>query len=80
MAQAPGTADSMDAGNLQPQNPHVMEEAYSTYQTALKQIFKNIIDLRLAEAGSSLLEVSEWLLGHVTELGESIFPLFNLIH
>ncbi|CCD51477.1 hypothetical protein BofuT4_P017830.1 [Botrytis cinerea T4] len=68
MAQAPGTADSMDAGNLQPQNPHVMEEAYSTYQTALKQIFKNIIDLRLAEAGSSLLEVSEWLLGHVTEL------------
>ncbi|EMR84784.1 hypothetical protein BcDW1_6551 [Botrytis cinerea BcDW1] len=72
MAQAPGTADSMDAGNLQPQNPHVMEEAYSTYQTALKQIFKNIIDLRLAEAGSSLLEVSEWLLGHVTELGLTV--------
>ncbi|KAF7957581.1 hypothetical protein EAE96_003155 [Botrytis aclada] len=71
MAQAPGTADGMDAGNLQPQNPHVMEEAYSTYQTALKQIFKNIIDLRLAEAGSSLLEVSEWLLGHVTELDEA---------
>lgn len=72
MAQAPGTADGMDAGNLQPQNPHVMEEAYSTYQTALKQIFKNIIDLRLAEAGSSLLEVSEWLLGHVTELGLTV--------
>ncbi|TGO31032.1 hypothetical protein BPAE_0002g01250 [Botrytis paeoniae] len=72
MAQAPATADGMDAGNLQPQNPHVMEEAYSTYQTALKQIFKNIIDLRLAEAGSSLLEVSEWLLGHVTELGLTV--------
>ncbi|KAA8572873.1 hypothetical protein EYC84_003439 [Monilinia fructicola] len=41
-------------------------------QTALKQIFKNIIDLRLAEASSSLLEVSEWLLGHVAELGLTV--------
>lgn len=80
MSQASGTADVMDTGNLQQQGAGGMEEAYSTYQTALKQIFKNIIDLRLAEASSSLLEVSEWLLGHVAELGRLRFPLFNLIH
>ncbi|KAI9646963.1 hypothetical protein NHQ30_004963 [Ciborinia camelliae] len=68
MTQAPATSDIMDTGNLQAQGPGGMEEAYLTYQTALKQIFKNIIDLRLAEASSSLLEVSEWLLGHVAEL------------
>ncbi|CAD6439677.1 6e33e292-dbf6-47f8-b1e0-3d4bbb89c45e [Sclerotinia trifoliorum] len=72
MSQAPGTADVMDTGNLQQQGAGGMEEAYSTYQTALKQIFKNIIDLRLAEASSSLLEVSDWLLGHVVELGLTV--------
>ncbi|KAG4034057.1 hypothetical protein MFRU_003g00340 [Monilinia fructicola] len=72
MTQAPATADNMDTGNLQGQGAGGMEEAYSIYQTALKQIFKNIIDLRLAEASSSLLEVSEWLLGHVAELGLTV--------
>lgn len=80
MTQAPASADLMDTGNPQQPGDGGMEEAYSTYQTALKQIFKNIIDLRLAEASSSLLEVSEWLLSHVQELGMLIFPLFNLIH
>ncbi|ESZ99428.1 hypothetical protein SBOR_0190 [Sclerotinia borealis F-4128] len=71
MPQAPETADAVDAEN-QAQGAGGMEEAYSVYQTALKQIFKNIIDLRLAEASSSLLEVSEWLLGHVAELGLTV--------
>ncbi|KAG9233725.1 hypothetical protein BJ875DRAFT_505217 [Amylocarpus encephaloides] len=49
-----------------------MEEAYASYQTALKEIFQNIINGRLAVAGHSLLEVSEWLLGHVGDLGLTI--------
>jgi hypothetical protein len=63
--------DLMEPGNLQAQG-RGMEEAYSTYQAALKQIFKNIIDGRLGEASQSLLEVSEWLLGHVQDLGKIV--------
>ncbi|KAH6684429.1 hypothetical protein B0J14DRAFT_572858 [Halenospora varia] len=47
-----------------------MEAAYNAYQTALKEIFQNIINGRLATAAQSLLEVSEWLLGHVGDLDE----------
>jgi hypothetical protein len=50
-----------------------MEAAYTAYQTALKEIFQNIIHGRLADASSSLLEVSEWLLGHVGDLGTCTF-------
>jgi hypothetical protein len=53
-----------------PQGPG-MEAAYTTYLTALKEVFQNIINGRLAEASSSLLEVSEWLLGHVGDLGRN---------
>lgn len=71
----------MDSGTVQSQGgAGSMEEAYAVYQNALKLVFKNIIDLRLAEASSSLLEVSEWLLANVVELGKLIFPLFNFIH
>ncbi|PQE16580.1 37S ribosomal S9 protein [Rutstroemia sp. NJR-2017a BBW] len=65
------TPDLIEPGSLQAQG-RGMEEAYSTYQAALKQIFKNIIDGRLAEASQSLLEVSEWLLGHVQDLGLTV--------
>lgn len=58
----------MEEDNFQPQGPG-MEAAYTTYQTALKEIFQNVIAGRLAEASQSLLEVSEWLLGHVGDLG-----------
>jgi hypothetical protein len=64
--------DMMEDDDFQPQGPG-MEAAYSTYQTALKEIFQNIIDGRLAEASQSLLEVSEWLLGHVGDLGKPLF-------
>lgn len=81
MTSAPASADNMDSGNVQSQGgAGSMEEAYAVYQNALKLVFKNIIDLRLAEASSSLLEVSEWLLANVVELGQLIFPLFNFIH
>ena len=57
-----------------------MEAAHNQYLGALKEIFQNIINGRLAEASLSLLEVSEWLLGHVTELGMTPFLLSDLVH
>lgn len=54
-----------------------MAAAYEEYQIALKEIFQNIIDGRLAEASPSLLKISEWLLGHVGDLGTLSFPLLN---
>lgn len=71
--------DMMEDDDFQPQGPG-MEAAYSTYQTALKEIFQNIIDSRLAQASQSLLEVSEWLLGHVGDLGRLLFLLSDLSH
>lgn len=49
-----------------------MDAAYASYQTALKEIFQNIIHGRLNEASQSLVEISEWLLGHVADLGLTV--------
>jgi len=65
----PGPPDIMEEDDFQAQGPG-MEAAYTAYQTALKEIFQNIINGRLGEASQSLLEVSEWLLGHVGDLDE----------
>jgi hypothetical protein len=43
--------------------------SYGNYQTALKEIFQNIQNGVLAPASESLLQISEWLLSHVVELG-----------
>ena len=40
------------------------------YQTQLKQTFGAIRDGRLIEACDSLLQISEWLLTNVVELGK----------
>jgi len=66
-----GPPEMMEEEEFQEQGPG-MEAAYTTYQTALKEIFQNIINGRLAEASQSLLEVSEWLLGHVGDLGLTV--------
>ncbi len=83
---------SMGLGGMPQSAPEIMEEedfqqqvpgmeaAYTAYQTALKEIFQNIINGRLADASLSLLEVSEWLLGHVVDLGKFAFLLFDLVH
>lgn len=47
-----------------------LNQAYSQYQDALKEIFSNIKKGALVTASESLLSVSEWLLTHVHELGE----------
>lgn len=69
----------MEEEDFQAQGPG-MEAAYTAYQTALKQIFQNTINGRLGEASLSLLEVSEWLLGHVGDLGRLLFLLFDPVH
>lgn len=46
-----------------------LDEAYASYQSALKEIFQNIRNGVLAAASESLLNVSDWLLSHVVELG-----------
>jgi len=61
------------------QEPPAMEAAYATYQTALKQIFQNILDGRLQVGARSLLDISEWLLGHVKELGKLSVLLLGLV-
>ncbi len=66
--------EMVEEEDFQAQGPG-MEAAYTAYQTALKEIFQNIINGRLVEASQSLLEVSEWLLGHVGDLGRSQFLL-----
>jgi hypothetical protein len=77
-----GYPGAMGLGGMPQPAPEIMEEedfqahgpgmeaAYTAYQTALKEIFQNIIHGRLADASLSLLEVSEWLLGHVGDLGK----------
>lgn len=77
MAQNP--PEIMEEEDFQTQGPG-MEAAYTAYQTALKQIFQNTINGRLGEASLSLLEVSEWLLGHVGDLGTLPFLLFDPVH
>lgn len=49
--------------------PEGLDAAYASYQSALKAIFQSIHDGALASASESLLNVSDWLLGHVAELG-----------
>ncbi|KAK0752080.1 hypothetical protein B0T18DRAFT_320329 [Schizothecium vesticola] len=46
-----------------------LDAAYAAYQSALKAIFQNVQDCSLAAASESILSVSEWLLGHVSDLG-----------
>jgi hypothetical protein len=50
-----------------------LDEAYNTYQNALKEIFQNIRNGILVDASQSLVDVSDWLLSHVGELGEPPF-------
>lgn len=49
--------------------PGSLQEAYDRYHTALKEIFHNIRNGILMEASQSLLQVSDWLLTNVGDLG-----------
>ncbi|KAJ5033489.1 uncharacterized protein L3040_008604 [Drepanopeziza brunnea f. sp. 'multigermtubi'] len=68
---AQNASEIMEEDDFQAQGPG-MEAAYTAYQTALKEIFQNIINGDLVGASQSLLDVSEWLLGHVGDLGLTV--------
>lgn len=81
----PGEQYSASTNNIgdMPRNPpaEVIEEsgypsegsdwaaAYAAYQTALKDVFGNIRNQMLAEASRSLVDISDWLLSTVGQLG-----------
>lgn len=48
-----------------------LDIAYSTYQAELHKTFKSVHDGRLAEAGRTVVNISDWLLSHVEGLGAS---------
>ena len=62
---APEVAEQQD-----PEEPS-FDQLHGEYQEEIKRTFESIRAGRLAEAGRSLLEISEWLLGHASELGRS---------
>jgi hypothetical protein len=44
----------------------------------MKEVFQGIIKGCLGQAGQSILEASEWLSGHIKELGKYLNSLFNI--
>jgi len=66
-----GTADvAMEEPEYGEAAPTSMEEAYAQYQATLREIFQKIGSGNLKSASEELLRISEWLLSHVTDLGE----------
>ncbi|KAI1776152.1 hypothetical protein F4818DRAFT_372224 [Hypoxylon cercidicola] len=68
MAQTGSTPDQAMEEQDYPQTTE-MGEAYEQYQTALRGVFTNIRGGVLQAASESLLDISEWLLSKVVELG-----------
>ncbi|KAL1878084.1 hypothetical protein VTK73DRAFT_8135 [Phialemonium thermophilum] len=70
-SQATTTSASQNVSMEEEELPAIsgLDEAYASYQSALREIFRNIQDGVLATAGQSLLRVSDWLLSHVVQLG-----------
>lgn len=67
---AQSTSEVTHQEGLPPPSEEVNAE-YALYQTTLRETFQNVINGCLSEASQSLLGASEWLLGHVEDLGES---------
>lgn len=65
-------ASSSGTSRPQQQSPDPHEIFYSRYRRALRETNENTLRGRLIQAGESLLEISEWLLGSVEALGKSI--------
>ncbi|KZF22658.1 hypothetical protein L228DRAFT_268045 [Xylona heveae TC161] len=63
------TSEALEQQQNLAQEPSSYDEAYNQYQMALRQTFENAHHGRLVEAGQSLLQISEWLLGHAEDLG-----------
>jgi hypothetical protein len=53
------------------------DPGYNWYQNSLKRTFEQIHGGQLAEAAQTLLEISDWLLGHAVELGKGLLHYKN---
>lgn len=60
--------------------PGGLEEKWIEYQTALRGVFQNVRGGALETASQSLLELSNWLLTQVTDLGEFTYILTARAH
>ena len=65
-------AAASEYGQAQPN----YEAAYNWYQANLKRTFEQIHAGQLADAGQTLLDISDWFLTHAAELGKAI-PRFQ---
>jgi hypothetical protein len=63
-------SQSSPQGYGQQTDAALLDSAYSSYQTELRRTFSNILESRLVEAASSLMNLSEWLLGNAEALGK----------
>ena len=65
---------------LEPPQPDTTQEAtgfdaaYNEYLEALKRTFQHTREGRMVEAGQSLMQISDWLLGQAGDLGKSPLP------
>jgi hypothetical protein len=48
-----------------------LDNAFQQYEDALRRTFEAIRDSNLAEAGATIVSLSEWLLGNAESLGKS---------
>ncbi|CAG7938893.1 unnamed protein product [Penicillium salamii] len=71
---------SMNRLDQEPQqsDPSSLEEAIGQYQHLLRQTFDQTRAGRLAEAGASLTQISEWLVTNARELGKMMLFLLSL--
>ncbi|CAG8929233.1 unnamed protein product [Penicillium salamii] len=69
---------SMNRLDQEPQqsDPSSLEEAIGQYQHLLRQTFDQTRAGRLAEAGASLTQISEWLVTNARELGKMMLLFF----
>ena len=57
-------------GSQQASQSAELDVAYGQYQQELRRTFESVRDGRLAEAGTSLVHISDWLLGNAEALGK----------
>jgi hypothetical protein len=66
---APVSSEPQESQELQQRQNSNIETSNNQYQQTLRQTFEYIRSSHLVEASQSLLEISDWLLGNVIELG-----------
>jgi hypothetical protein len=67
-------SEAIERHSLPPPSAEV-NAGFALYQTTLRETFQNIINGRLSDASQSLLGATEWLLGHIEDLGEHLAAL-----